>query len=290
MKTFEGKLAVLTGGGTGMGRAMARQLAREGCHVAMCDISEEEMATTKALCEKEGAPGVRISTHKADVSSESDILAFRDAVMAEHQTDHINLLINNAGIGGMVSFVDGPRDRWEKVFNVCWYGVYYNCRAFMPLLVKASEGHIVNVSSVNGFWATLGPDSLHSAYCTAKFAVKGFSEALITDLRQTAPHVKVSVVMPGHIATKIAVNSHNMMAAGEPISERGKTFEEMALTSSEEAASIILEGVREGKWRILVGPDAERLDRVVRRKPEQAYEENFMDFLSFFRGESVEPS
>ena len=107
------------------------------------------------------------------------MLAFRDAVQAQHETDHINLLFNNAGIGGGGSFLIDDRAEWERTFGVCWFGVYYSSRAFMPLLVASTEGYIVNTSSVNGFWATLGPSISHTAYSAAKFAVKGFSEALV---------------------------------------------------------------------------------------------------------------
>ena len=125
----------------------------------------------------------------------------------QHQTDHVNLLFNNAGIGGGGSVITDPREVWERTFNVCWGGVYLGVRTFLPLVIASDEGHIVNTSSVNGFWASIGPDRPHTAYSAAKFAVKGFSEALITDLRVNAPHVKVSVVMPGHIGTSIVENS-----------------------------------------------------------------------------------
>jgi NAD(P)-dependent dehydrogenase (short-subunit alcohol dehydrogenase family) len=99
------------------------------------------------------------------------------------------------------------RSEWERTFNICWFGVYYCTRAFLPMMLKADKGHIVNTSSVNGFWASIGPSVPHTAYCAAKFAVKGFTEALMTDLRLNAPHIKCSVVMPGHIGTDIVVNA-----------------------------------------------------------------------------------
>jgi len=186
-----------------MGRELARQLADAGAHVAMCDVSEENMAQTRSLCLARGAK-VRVTTHLADVSVERQVLAFRDAVAAEHRTDHVDLLFNNAGIGGGGSFVRDDREEWDKTFAVCWGGVYNTSRAFLPLLLASREAHLVNTSSVNGFWASLGPNSAHTAYSAAKFAVKGFSEALINDFKLNAPHVKVSVVMPGHIGTSIS--------------------------------------------------------------------------------------
>ena len=310
MKDFAGKIAVITGGGTGMGRELARQLVAEGCTVAMCDVSAENMAETKRLCLSNAPQGTRVMTFVADVSVEDQILKFRDAVGRELDTDKIHLLFNNAGIGGGPSFINSPREEWEKTFNVCWYGVYYSCRAFMPMILKASEAHIVNTSSVNGFWASLGPTRAHTAYPAAKFAVKGFTEGLINDLRLNAPHVKCSVVMPGHIGTSIVENSRkvltghtiNEMTAKEVadarrsiksmgfpadamtdeqiqqmMKEMARQFEANAPTTAAEAATVILNGVRQERWRILIGKDAEALDELVRETPEQAYEQAFID-------------
>ena len=313
MDNFAGKIAVVTGGGTGMGRELCLQLVKEGCNVATCDVLMENLVETKTLCQKLN-PDIMVTLHQCDVSSEEAMNQFRDEVIAAHG-DKINLLFNNAGIGGGGSFMN-PEDRadWERTFNVCWYGVYYGCRAFLELLVNADESHIVNTSSINGFWASLGPNTPHSAYCSAKFAVKGFSEALVTDLRLNAPHVGVSVVMPGHIGTSIAINSaqvlgrppalemseedikdirERMMNSGGEMSEvvmnlsddqirqfmheRGIAFRDNAPTSAGEAATIILAGVKAGKWRILVGEDAHRLDERVRTNPESAYEISFID-------------
>ena len=304
MKEFGGKLAVITGGGTGMGRALARQLIAEGCDVATCDVLEDNLAETKRLCEQEATQGRVISIHRCDVANEDEVNDFRDAVKSAHDTDHIDLLFNNAGIGGGASFVDGDREEWERTFNICWSGVYNCARAFMPLLAASSDAHLVNTSSVNGFWATLGPQSAHSAYSAAKFAVKGFSEALVTDFANNAPHVKVSVVMPGHIGTSIAINSRRIIGTGdvatmreryaalgmiseettdedvlEMTAEVGRSFRDNAPTTAEQAASIILDGVRNERWRILVGDDAHLLDRMVREAPEEAYSETFMERL-----------
>jgi NAD(P)-dependent dehydrogenase (short-subunit alcohol dehydrogenase family) len=312
MKDFAGKTAVITGGGTGMGRELAKQLVAEGCNVAMCDVSAENMAETKRLCQAGAPQGTKITTHVADVSVEDQILKFRDAVAREQDIDHIHLLFNNAGIGGGPSFVTSPRDEWEKTFNVCWYGVYYSTRAFFPMLMKAREAHIVNTSSVNGFWASLGPTRAHTAYPAAKFAVKGFTEGLINDLRLNAPHIKCSVVMPGHIGTSIFENTRkvltghgfadmsakeltdarrSMKSMGMPtdsmtdeqiqqmMREMARQFEENAPTSAAQAATIILNGVRNEQWRILIGKDAECMDTLVREAPEQAYEQLFIDRL-----------
>ena len=230
MKDFGGKLAVITGGGTGMGRALARQLVVAGCDVAMCDVIDDNLAETMRLCEQEAPQGVAVSAHHCDVSSEEEVMAFRDAVEEQHQTEVINLLFNNAGIGGGASFLRSTREEWDRTFAICWFGVYYCARAFMPMLVASSEGHIVNTSSVNGFWAHLGPMSPHTAYSSAKFAVKGFSESLLTDLRLHAPHVKVSVVMPGHIGTDIGINTSKVLYGKDP---RDMSVAEMATAREE---------------------------------------------------------
>jgi NAD(P)-dependent dehydrogenase (short-subunit alcohol dehydrogenase family) len=155
---------------------------------------------------------LRVTAHLADVSDEAQVERFRDEAAERHGTDTIHLLFNNAGIGGGGSMFAHSREEWEKTFSVCWYGVYYSTRAFLPMLQKAEEGHIVNTSSVNGFWASVGPRIPHTAYSAAKFAVKGFTEALITDLRINAPHIKCSVVMPGHIGTSIPLNSRKIQS------------------------------------------------------------------------------
>ena len=321
MQRLEGRLAVVTGGGTGMGRELTRQLAAAGCSVAICDVSADTMAETKALAEVDARDGATVSTFVADVSDEQQLAAFREHVVAAHATDRLHLLFNNAGIGGAGSFVLDDRAEWDKVFGICWGGVYLGTRTFLPLLIAADEAHIVNTSSINGFWASLGPGIAHTAYSAAKFAVKGFSEALITDLRMHAPHVHVSVVMPGHIGTSIVFNSgryferHPKELTAEHIDEirdrfaaqgvdlsaasdedirntavqRAESFRDDAPTTAAQAATVILDSVRAGRWRILVGDDAHRLDELVRANPEQAYEPSFVDalraggVLGFFR-------
>ncbi|MEE9253470.1 MAG: SDR family NAD(P)-dependent oxidoreductase, partial [Pseudomonadales bacterium] len=129
MKDFGGKLAVITGGGSGMGRELARQLVAEGCDVAMCDVSTENMTDTKRLCEDEAPQGIVVSTFRADVSDEEQVGLFRDYVGEHHDTARINLLFNNAGIAGGGSFVNNERSEWDKVFGVCWNGVYFCTRA-----------------------------------------------------------------------------------------------------------------------------------------------------------------
>jgi NAD(P)-dependent dehydrogenase (short-subunit alcohol dehydrogenase family) len=308
MEDFRGKLAVITGAGSGMGRELALQLVRAGAHVAICDLFEDTLREAEQTCRAAAAGGVRVSAHTCDVSDEKQVIAFRDAVLHTHSTDHIHLLFNNAGIGGGGSFIRDSREQWERTFNVCWHGVYFCTRAFLPLLIASSGGCIINTSSVNGFFALL-PTGPHTAYSTAKFAVKGFSEALLTDLRVNAPHVRVALVMPGHVGTSIYHNSLRDQGAAPPetmttqelararqdlqarnmlpadlddaklrlfIRQRIDAFRDNAPLSAAKAATLILDGVREGRWRILIGEDAKALDKIARDNPDQLYEPDYI--------------
>ena len=205
MDNFAGKIAVITGGGSAWALSWPASSARR-LPPRVVHLGADALAETKRLCEGSAPNAIRVTTHLCDVAEEAQVMAFRDAVVAEHRTEHVNLFFNNAGIGGGGSFLRDSPEQWEKTFDVCWYGVYFGSRAFLPLLVASSQGHLVNTSSVNGFWASAGPNRPHTAYAAAKFAVKGFSEALVTELRNLAPHVLVCVVMSGHIGTSILAN------------------------------------------------------------------------------------
>jgi NAD(P)-dependent dehydrogenase (short-subunit alcohol dehydrogenase family) len=300
VESFAQKLAVVTGGGSGIGRELVIQLAREGASIATCDIDAKSLEETANLARKGAADGVRITTHVCDVQDEAQMHRFRDEVVAQHDTDHVHLVFNNAGIGGGASFIADDRAEWDRTFGICWGGVYNGCRAFVPLLIAGDDGYLVNTSSVNGFWALLPPGMPNTAYSTAKFAVKGFSEALLADFRVNAPHVKVAVVMPGHVGTDILRNTRLVHAGGdkvdvdairswmdtqgidhsqmsdEDLASGARAMEEGFRTSAPmtavEAAAVILNGVRGGEWRILVGDDARRMDEFVRADPERAYE------------------
>jgi NAD(P)-dependent dehydrogenase (short-subunit alcohol dehydrogenase family) len=321
--SFTGKLAVVTGGGSGIGRELARQLAVQGCSVAACDLNAEAVAETAAIARKAAVPEVRVSSHACDVADEGQVLRFRDEVLEEHGTDHVDLVFSNAGIGGGSSFARGDREEWERTFAIDWYGVYYCARAFLPLLIASPDGVLVNTSSVNGFWASLGPGAPQTAYSTAKFAVRGFSEALIEDLRTHAPHVRVALVMPGHVGTDIIANSLRARGLPEPehmsdaqleelippdararlisagllaegasagelrrmLVQANADFRDKAPVSAAQAATVILDGVRSGAWRILVGEDARKIDAAVRAKPEAAY-----DYTELFSALAGEPA
>ena len=316
MDSFAGKLAVVTGGGSGMGRELTRQLAAQGCSVAACDWHPETVAETAVLARASAPSGARVTSHFCDVSDEAQVLRFRDELLAGHAIDHVDLVFSNAGIGGGESFVSSGRAQWERTFAVDWWGVYYCARVFLPLLIASGEGVLVNTSSVNGLWASVGPGRPNTAYSTAKFAVRGFSEALIEDLRVNAPGVRVAVVMPGHVGTDILANSLRARGLPDPedmsdaqveelvppaardalvgaralpkdasaedlrqmLARANADFRDKAPVSAAQAATIILDGVRAGAWRILIGEDANVIDAAVRAKPDAAY-----DYAELFR-------
>ena len=304
MNSYKDKLAVITGAGTGIGRALAHHLADEGCNLALCDINPESLANTSRDCESRG---VRVISKTCDVGLESDILAFRDAV--SERTDHIHLLINNAGISGGSSMITTSREEWERTFDICWFGVYHTTRAFLPMLLKSDAGHVINMSSANGLRAFLGGHYPHTAYSTAKFAVRGFTESLIHDFRFNAPHLQASVVFPGTIGTDIVANSAKVLGHNPPaqwteediaiarrrweisaadvsadmsdadVRARGEEeidfLHEVGLPP-DDAARHILDCVKAGDWRIIVGPDCETLDELVRTDPSGTYDEDFV--------------
>jgi NAD(P)-dependent dehydrogenase (short-subunit alcohol dehydrogenase family) len=273
--------------------------------VAACDVNAEGLAESVARASAGATAGATVTGHDCDVADAEAVGRFRDEVVAQHGADHVDLVFNNAGVGGGSSFLASPREEWDRTFAICWGGVYHCARAFVPLLVASDEGWLVNTSSVNGFLATVTPRTPNTAYSTAKFAIKGFSEALIEDLRVNAPHVRVAVVMPGHVGTDILLNSRRihqgtepeampadevasvrerMVAAGMPgaaemdddqvragVRAFVDGFRDSAPMSAAQAATVILDGVRAGEWRILVGEDAEAFDAAVRADPLAAY-------------------
>jgi NAD(P)-dependent dehydrogenase (short-subunit alcohol dehydrogenase family) len=307
---FAGKLAVVTGGGSGMGRELVRQLAAQRCSVAACDWNAETVAAAAAAAQAGAADGVLVTGHRCDVSDEAQVRRFRDELLRRHGADHVDLVFSNAGIGGGPSFISSSREEWERTFAVDWWGVYYVARTFMPLLIASGDGVLINTSSVNGLWASLGPGMPNNAYATAKFAIRGFSEALIEDLRTNAPQVRVALVMPGHVGTDIIANTRlahgtpaahelsdadveehfppdvrsslvdaGLLAAGAShddvrafLARIESDFRDKAPVTAGEAATLILDGVRSGAWRILIGEGAEKLDEAIRAYPELAYD------------------
>jgi short-subunit dehydrogenase len=257
MKLRPGKVAAITGAGSGIGRALAVNLAGRGCNLALADVNADGLEETKALAV---AAGVACSTHVVDVADRAAVDAFAEAVLREHGAVH--LVINNAGVT-LVERVEQLTSRdFEWIMNINFWGVVHGTKAFLPYLVKADEGHIVNVSSLFGLVAM----PLQSAYNASKFAVRGFTEALKIELAATS--IGVSCVHPGGIKTSIGANSR----VGEDAISINKEelvaeFERAARTSPEQAAAVIIRGIEKNKRRILVGLDAKIVDFIARLFP-----------------------
>jgi NAD(P)-dependent dehydrogenase (short-subunit alcohol dehydrogenase family) len=309
MDSFKHKYAVVTGAGSGIGRAVARQLVREGCHVAICDIQTDAMAETLELCLADNPFDVKVLGYLCDVSSEEQIKSFMQQALADFQVTYLNLLVNNAAVSGGFSFVNASREEWERTYNICWNSVYLMTRIWFPALKQSSAGHIVNISSANVIRAVLGGFVPHTAYSSAKYAVQGFSEALIHDFRYKAPHLGVSVVLPGHTGTGISSNSASVLNQNQPSdwtsdecelnrqrwviagNESAKNLDDQQTRLAgqqeitdmlaqgmppEEVADTILNGIRAGQWRILIGDDTVSIDKLVRENPEAAYDPDFV--------------
>lgn len=220
MERLRGRVAVVTGAGSGIGRELCLQLIAAGAHVAACDVKTDTLEVTRRLCERlatsssfylssSPSPPPRISTHLCDVTSVDQIESFRAAVERTHGSV-VHLLCNNAGLATSGSFAKMSRDRFNRIFDVSFKGTVECTRAFLPMLIRADAACIVNLSSVNAFWCCMGPTRWpiqmppHAPYSAAKAAVRAFSEALMQDARQNFPHVNVCCVHPGHIGTNIA--------------------------------------------------------------------------------------
>ncbi|HTY26886.1 MAG TPA: SDR family NAD(P)-dependent oxidoreductase [Mycobacterium sp.] len=254
MEGFAGKVAVVTGAGSGIGQALAIELARSGAKLAISDIDTEGLAATE---QRINAIGASVKTDRLDVTERESFLAYADAVNAHFGT--VNQIYNNAGIAFAGDIEVSQFKDIERVMDVDFWGVVNGTKAFLPHLIASGDGHVVNVSSLFGIFSVPG----QAAYNAAKFAVRGFSEALRQEMILAGHPVKVTTVHPGGIKTAIA---RNMTAAeGLDVTELAQTFDrKLATTSPQKAARIILEGVRKNKGRVLVGPDAKALDLIVR--------------------------
>jgi NAD(P)-dependent dehydrogenase (short-subunit alcohol dehydrogenase family) len=302
MAELSGKLAVVTGAGSGIGRALALQLVEAGAELALGDLNAVTLAESVALCQRRRAAAT-ITSMVVDVSDRGALNEFAAAVARAHRTNSIDLLFNNAGVGGGASFLMDDEAEWDRTFDISWGGTYRTTRAFLPMLVASTSANIVNISSINAVWAELGAGTPVNAYATAKFAVKGFTEALQTDLQVYAPHVRATLVMPGSVSSSISANTASIhgrqplqLSADQLAAERRRfhaqgvdvtafdddtlrlrlhewsgDLERRALLTPDQAASQILDGLRAGKWRIVVGSEAIALDRVMRLFPTRAY-------------------
>ena len=244
MKNLNAKVAVITGAGSGLGRAMALQLYQAGAHLALCDLNLPRLEETRQLT---GDVSSRISLHTVDVSNRSQMLQFAQDVLTWH--GHIDILINNAGISLSPALFDDISDEYfEKVINVNLWGVYNGVRAFLPHLRTRPEASIVNISSLAGLVGLYG----YSPYGMSKFAVRGLSETLQSELVGTK--ISVLVVHPGGVKTNIIKNAINLDENQREVAHQN--FSKFASLSADEAARQILRAVQKKKNRIILGTDA----------------------------------
>jgi NADP-dependent 3-hydroxy acid dehydrogenase YdfG len=254
MQGFAGKVAVVTGAGSGIGQALAVELAKSGAKVAISDIDTEGLAETKCRLKAIGAP---VKADRLDVTEREAFELYADSVV-EH-FGKVNQIYNNAGIAFAGDIEASQFKDIERVMDVDFWGVVNGTKVFLPYLIASGDGHIINVSSVFGLFSAPG----QAAYNAAKFAVRGFTEALRQEMVLAHHPVKVTTVHPGGVKTAIARNVYTV--EGVDRDEFAKTFDQkLASTTPEKAARIILEGVRKNKARVLVGNDAKVLDLIVR--------------------------
>ncbi|AKS33032.1 SDR family NAD(P)-dependent oxidoreductase [Mycolicibacterium goodii] len=254
MEGFAGKVAVVTGAGSGIGQALAIELGRSGAKLAISDVDTEGLAATEERLKAIGAP---VKADRLDVTEREAFLAYADAVKEHYGT--VNQIYNNAGIAFTGDIEISEFKDIERVMDVDFWGVVNGTKAFLPHLIASGDGHVINVSSVFGLFSVPG----QAAYNSAKFAVRGFTEALRQEMAVAKHPVKVTTVHPGGIKTAIARNA--TAAEGLDAKELAEAFDKkLANTTPQRAAAIILDGVRKNKARVLVGPDAKVLDIIVR--------------------------
>jgi short-subunit dehydrogenase len=261
MTAIRGAAAALTGAASGIGRALALELAARGCDLALADRDEGGLQTLAAELAKPG--GVKVTTHRVDVSEPGQIAEFAQAAVTAHPG--LNILINNAGVALMGTFTEIDQAQMDWLMNINFWGVVHATRAFLPHLAQRREAHIVNLSSIFGIVAPPG----QTAYAAAKFAVRGFSESLRHELQTAESPVRLSVVHPGGVATNIARNSRSGSGVTDNArrAESIERFESVARTTPAAAARRIIAGIEKNQPRILIGGDARLLDLVQRFRP-----------------------
>lgn len=261
MTAINGSAAAITGAASGIGRALALELAAGGCDVAIADRDEAGLAATAAEL---AARGRKVTTHRVDVSDPAQIQAFAQAATSAHPG--LNIVINNAGVALLGQFSEIDQAQFEWLMNINFWGVVHGTRAFLPHLERQKAAHIVNISSIFGIIAPSG----QTAYCASKFAVRGFSESLRHEFWLNNSPVQLTVVHPGGIKTNIVRN----MRTGAAITDNARRVEsierfdtEFAKTTSEVAAQTIIKGIEKNAPRVLIGNDAKFMDLLQRFRP-----------------------
>jgi NADP-dependent 3-hydroxy acid dehydrogenase YdfG len=292
MKSFKDKVAVITGAGSGMGRYLAVLLAKDGADVCVCDVNEETLQETVDMLRKYN---VSVSSHLLDVSDKEAIESLPGKVIDQH--GKVDMVFNNAGVTTGTHFKDMDENNWDWVMGINFDGVINSTRAFIPHMVDSPEAAIVNTSSIFGMVAVPG----QTVYHATKFAVRGFTESLAMEMKETNPNLQIHCVHPGHIGTNIAADarfdeenfnqdetqaSNSIFTRNAPKSQKemGDMFREGGMHPSK-AAEIILNGVKKNKTRIFIGLDAKLLDLSQRIFPKHYHKTwaLFMPLLMIFR-------
>ncbi|WP_224371151.1 SDR family NAD(P)-dependent oxidoreductase [Hyalangium versicolor] len=258
MKTVQGKVAAVTGAASGIGRAMAVLLARRGCHVALSDVNEKGLAETAEACR---AHGVQVRATRVDVAQRAAVHTWADEVARELGAVHI--IINNAGVALGATIEDTRYEDFEWLMNINFWGVVHGTKAFLPHIQAAGEGHIVNVSSVFGLISV----PTQGAYNAAKFAVKGFTDALRQEMEVENNAIGVTCVFPGGIKTNIARSSRTRIRPGWVDEQSAANVEKLFSTPPEDAAEDILAAILKNRRRQLIGIDAVFIDLMQRVLP-----------------------
>jgi short-subunit dehydrogenase len=259
MKTLADKVAAVTGAASGIGRALATNLAAKGCHLAISDVNEQGLQeTAKLVADK----NVRVTTHIVDVANREQVYQYADDVVQQH--GKVNIIINNAGVAVGDSIEEVSYEDFEWIVSINFWGVVYGTKAFLPHLKKEPEGHVVNISSING----IIPNPLNGPYCSTKFAVRGFTETLSQEMKGTS--VGVTVVHPGGIGTDIVRNARirRHINPNKTPDQLAADFDENVVRNTADfAARTIISGIEKNKQRVLVGGDAKLLDKFTRLFP-----------------------
>jgi NAD(P)-dependent dehydrogenase (short-subunit alcohol dehydrogenase family) len=259
MRELAGRVAAVTGAASGIGRALALELARERAELAVSDVDEAGLAETARAAR---ALGARVTEARLDVADRAAVHAWAERVVAEH--GRANLVINNAGVSLGATIADMSAADLEWLFGINFWGVVHGTQAFLPHLRAAGEGHVVNVSSVFGLIAVPG----QAAYNAAKFAVRGFTECLRMELELEGGRVSATCVHPGGIRTNIARSARVVAREGRPSREEMiARFDQLARTTPEAAARVILRGVKRNARRVLIGADARVISALQRLLP-----------------------